>query len=63
MFSNSLKVIQIYQNTSELRQIARKNIILTSPHLFISLYEMFINADMINVKITKNKLVLTVFTY
>ena len=61
MYRNSLKMIKIDQNMSELWQTVCKDIIVKSPHLLVSLYELFINADTINIKITKNNIVLTVF--
>ena len=43
MFKNSRKMIKMDQNMPELWQTVCKNIILTSPHLLVSLYESFIN--------------------
>jgi len=42
MSSNSLKMIKLFRNMSELLQILYKNIILTLVHLLVLLCELFI---------------------
>jgi hypothetical protein len=44
MFSNSLKMITVDRNMSELRQTMCKNVMLTLMHLLVLLCELFINA-------------------
>jgi hypothetical protein len=46
MLSNSLKMMKIHRNMSELWQIVCKNIVLTLVHLLILLYEIINNLNL-----------------